>query len=224
MLEIFREAPIQPYQMKDLERIAPKAKSITRQSVKEVVMDLVYDNLVNQEKIGTSTYFWSFPSELAQQKNVKLADLRKESDKVTHDSAAYDKEIMQLQSSLKASGSSPSKLHQLSEKLEGLKKRKAELLTAIEDEGKGDENAELHRKRAALTVMKDGVNRWTDNIAIVKSYFVKKQGMDAERFNSWWVRSAADLLSLAHALRPLPANNSARRMGIRGGSFFESVE
>lgn len=46
---------------KELEKIAPKEKGITMQSVKEVVQNLVDDHLVDSEKIGTSIYFWSFP-------------------------------------------------------------------------------------------------------------------------------------------------------------------
>lgn len=45
----------------ELEKIAPKEKGITMQSVKEVVQSLVDDHQVDSEKIGTSIYFWSFP-------------------------------------------------------------------------------------------------------------------------------------------------------------------
>lgn len=48
-------------QLQELEKIAPKEKGITMQSVKEVVQSLVDDHLVDSEKIGTSIYFWSFP-------------------------------------------------------------------------------------------------------------------------------------------------------------------
>lgn len=52
--------------MKELEKIAPKEKGITSMSVKEVVQSLVDDALVDTEKIGTSIYFWSFPSKAFQ--------------------------------------------------------------------------------------------------------------------------------------------------------------
>jgi hypothetical protein len=35
-------------------------------SVKDVLMELIGDSKVNQEKIGTSNYYWSFPSEALQ--------------------------------------------------------------------------------------------------------------------------------------------------------------
>lgn len=42
------------YQLKELERIAPKSKGIVQQAVKEVLQDLVGDSLVQSDKIGTS--------------------------------------------------------------------------------------------------------------------------------------------------------------------------
>ena len=35
---------------------------VVMQSVKEVLQSLVDDDLVDSEKIGTSIYFWAFPS------------------------------------------------------------------------------------------------------------------------------------------------------------------
>lgn len=52
--------------MKELEKTLPKAKGIVSQSVKEVLQSLVDDRLVQGEKIGTSNYFWSFPSTALQ--------------------------------------------------------------------------------------------------------------------------------------------------------------
>ena len=43
--------------MQDIEKLAPK-KGVIQQSVKEVVQALVDDDLVHQEKIGASNYFW----------------------------------------------------------------------------------------------------------------------------------------------------------------------
>ena len=61
MLEIFQETQ-DFWQLKELEKMAPKLKGIVSQSVKEVVEGLVSDGLVITEKVGTSNYFWSYPS------------------------------------------------------------------------------------------------------------------------------------------------------------------
>lgn len=52
--------------MKDLEKYLPKEKGIVSQTVKEILQSLVDDRLVNAEKIGTSKYYWSFPSTALQ--------------------------------------------------------------------------------------------------------------------------------------------------------------
>ncbi|CAH0694746.1 unnamed protein product [Spodoptera exigua] len=79
MLEIFHNSK-DFFQLKELEKIAPKEKGITMQSVKEVVQNLVDDHLVDSEKIGTSIYFWSFPSKAKNAKKRKVQDLQNEVD------------------------------------------------------------------------------------------------------------------------------------------------
>ncbi|VDK79664.1 unnamed protein product [Cylicostephanus goldi] len=65
MLELFYETQ-EFYQMKELEKIAPKKKGIIAQSVKEVTQSLVDDGLVECEKIGTFVCYWAFPSKALQ--------------------------------------------------------------------------------------------------------------------------------------------------------------
>jgi len=42
--------------------MAQREKGITSMSVKEILQSLVDDALVDTERIGTSNYFWAFPS------------------------------------------------------------------------------------------------------------------------------------------------------------------
>lgn len=83
--------------LKELEKIAPKEKGpsaivhlflgqslmhsfpylgIVAQSVKDVVQSLVDDNLVDTDKIGTSVYFWAFPSKATAHRQAKLARVK----------------------------------------------------------------------------------------------------------------------------------------------------
>jgi len=65
------------FSSQELEKIAPKEKGITEQSVKEVVQSLVDDGLVDTDKIGTSVYFWAFPrysTQLLHMLNQSKAD------------------------------------------------------------------------------------------------------------------------------------------------------
>ena len=52
------------YVLKDVEKLASK-RGVVLQSVKDVLQGLVDDDLVKQEKIGVSNFFWSFPSDAA---------------------------------------------------------------------------------------------------------------------------------------------------------------
>ncbi|XP_043919428.1 meiotic nuclear division protein 1 homolog [Protopterus annectens] len=71
MMELFFEKK-DVYQLKDLEKIAPKEKGITSMSVKDVLQSLVDDALVDSDRIGTSNYFWAFPSKAIHARKRKL--------------------------------------------------------------------------------------------------------------------------------------------------------
>lgn len=64
--------------MLDLEKIAPKLKGITSMSVKDVVTSLVDDGMVDTDKIGTSVYFWAFPSKASANRKRKLDTLQEQ--------------------------------------------------------------------------------------------------------------------------------------------------
>ena len=90
MMEIFYESK-DVFLLKDIEKIAPKSKGanryyvevdllliytllsgITSMSVKDVLTSLVDDGLVDSDKIGTSVYFWAFPSKATQVRKRKI--------------------------------------------------------------------------------------------------------------------------------------------------------
>ncbi|MEN2499301.1 MAG: hypothetical protein MHMPM18_003523, partial [Marteilia pararefringens] len=75
MLEVFHERE-EFFQLKDLEKICPKSKGITPMSVKEVLKSLVDDDIVESDKIGVSTYYWSLMSKSYQKISKKLGDLK----------------------------------------------------------------------------------------------------------------------------------------------------
>ncbi|EJT99785.1 Mnd1-domain-containing protein, partial [Dacryopinax primogenitus] len=59
LLEIFHETK-DFYQLKELEKVRICTVS---QSVKEVLQDLVDDDRVQTDKIGSGNFYWSFPSQ-----------------------------------------------------------------------------------------------------------------------------------------------------------------
>ncbi|XP_077333190.1 meiotic nuclear division protein 1 homolog isoform X2 [Lithobates pipiens] len=74
MMEIFFEKK-DVFQLKDLEKIAPKEKGITSMSVKDILQSLVDDGMVDSDRIGTSNYFWAFPSKALHARKRKLETL-----------------------------------------------------------------------------------------------------------------------------------------------------
>lgn len=44
-------------------------------SVKEILQSLVDDGMVDTDRIGTSNYFWAFPSKALHARKRKLAEL-----------------------------------------------------------------------------------------------------------------------------------------------------
>uniref|UniRef100_UPI00358F9E58 meiotic nuclear division protein 1 homolog n=1 Tax=Myxine glutinosa TaxID=7769 RepID=UPI00358F9E58 len=74
MMEIFFESK-DIFQLKELEKIAPRDKKITCQSVKDVLQSLVDDAMVDSDRIGTSNYFWAFPSKALNARKRKIEEL-----------------------------------------------------------------------------------------------------------------------------------------------------
>lgn len=47
-------------------------------TVKDVLQSLVDDNMVDCERVGTSNYYWAFPSKALHARKLKLEELQKQ--------------------------------------------------------------------------------------------------------------------------------------------------
>ncbi|XP_025944062.1 meiotic nuclear division protein 1 homolog isoform X2 [Apteryx rowi] len=92
MMEIFFETK-DVFQLKDIEKIAPKEKGITSMSVKEILQSLVDDGMVDTDRIGTSNYFWAFPSKALHARKRKLEELESQLTESTQKKEALQKSI-----------------------------------------------------------------------------------------------------------------------------------
>uniref|UniRef100_A0A672NY25 Meiotic nuclear divisions 1 homolog (S. cerevisiae) n=1 Tax=Sinocyclocheilus grahami TaxID=75366 RepID=A0A672NY25_SINGR len=77
MMEICFETK-DAFQLKDIEKIAPKSRGITSMSVKEVLQSLVDDNMVDTERVGISNYYWAFPSKALHARKCRLEELERQ--------------------------------------------------------------------------------------------------------------------------------------------------
>lgn len=164
MLEIFHGSR-DFFQLKELEKIAPKEKGITMQSVKEVIQALVDDHLVDSEKIGTSIYYWSFPSKAKNAKKRKLKELQTE----LEDS---EKKIKKCEDSiaLESSGrvANKERTDTLS-MLETISKKEEEVKKEMQ-KYKDSDPEYIEQLNNNIEELKTAINRWTENIYILKSY------------------------------------------------------
>ncbi|CAH8856810.1 unnamed protein product [Trichobilharzia szidati] len=146
-------------------------------SVKDVLMSLVHDGLVDTEKIGTSVYFWSFPSKAAQKLKISIEKL-KENIETTRN---------QLSKTMKALDEASSKREDTEERRQVInelveKKGLLESLSVeLQDLRRYDPDRLQELKQQQLTAL-DAANRWTDNIFVIKSWLNNKFSIDEATF------------------------------------------
>ncbi|XP_068961679.1 meiotic nuclear division protein 1 homolog [Petaurus breviceps papuanus] len=152
MMEIFFETK-DVFQLKDMEKIAPREKGITAMSVKEVLQSLVDDGMVDSERIGTSNYFWAFPSKALHARKRKLETLSTQEERAS-----------------------------LSKNLASLRQQKEQLKAELEKYKDCDPEV-VEEMRQATKVAKDAANRWTDNIFTIKSWAKRKFGFEESKID-----------------------------------------
>ncbi|KAJ6586924.1 meiotic nuclear division protein 1 [Mycena vulgaris] len=173
LLEIFHESK-DFYQLKELEKLGPKLKGIVSQSVKEVLQSLVDDGLVQMDKIGSSNFFWSFPSQRGTMMQGRLRQLEETR-------TAQQTQQVELRAQIAAEKAARVEgvgRTELLEKLGQLKKAHVGLLDELGAYGACDP-AKVQETRRAVTLAKEAAIRWTDNYSMLLSYFTREHGVDA---------------------------------------------
>ncbi|KAH7923739.1 meiotic nuclear division protein 1 [Leucogyrophana mollusca] len=173
LVEIFHESK-DFYQLKELEKLGPKLKGIVSQSVKEVLQSLVDDGLVQADKIGSSNFFWSFPSQRGTIVQNRLDTLKEAR-------SGHEVQLADLRNSIEAEQALRPQSESRTTALEGLAAAKKELV-ALQNEldayGACDP-AKVEEKKRAVTLAHEAAIRWTDNYSILLSYFTRQNGVDA---------------------------------------------
>lgn len=166
------------FQLKELERIAPKEKGIVSQSVKDVLQSLVDDNIVSSDKIGTSNYYWSFPSSALQLRKTKIEDLKQELQKLEEKNAELKSSIELACGGREESDDRAILLKKVAEGEATSKKYQEELARYRECDP-----VLLGIKENHANVALESGNRWTENIFIVQSYCANKFNIERADFN-----------------------------------------
>ncbi|KAG2234432.1 hypothetical protein INT48_007180, partial [Thamnidium elegans] len=165
------------YQLKDIEKLGPK-RGVVSQSVKEVLMGLVDDGLVTMDKIGTSNYFWSYPSAAVQTKKNKLHDLQEKLTKETERKLKLENQIEEETQGREPSEERDLILSQLKEQEDISKELNKEL-----DKYKENDPVLFETKEKAAQIAREAANRWTENIWEMQSYCVNNFGIERSAFD-----------------------------------------
>lgn len=167
MLEIFHESK-DVFVLKDIEKLSVK-KGIVLQSVKDVLQSLVDDDLVHQERIGASNFFWSFPSEAAvkiQSELTKQEGLLQQLKKQRHD---LEEKTEAAQVGRENSDERTQLLKERQE-LQSQLAAQQEQLAAYAD----NDPEKFEAMRNAAEIARDASNRWLDNLYALKSWAKKR--------------------------------------------------
>lgn len=177
MMEIFFETK-DVFQLKDLEKIAPKEKGITPMSVKEVLQSLVDDALVDSDRIGTSNYFWAFPSKALHIRNQKLETLGIQLREATERKQSVCQNIEKVN----VGRQNTENRAKLTKELDELRKEKIQLKAEVEKYQECDPEV-VEEIRKLNKIARDAANRWTDNVFTVKSWAKKKFGFENKQID-----------------------------------------
>ncbi|XP_022659181.1 meiotic nuclear division protein 1 homolog [Varroa destructor] len=179
VLSVFHERK-EVFPLKDVESISSKEKGVVLQTVKDVLKGLVDDGLVDSDKIGTSIYFWAFPSKALMRLKVRLTNLRKLVDEAETTRVNAQRALAEEQKKLDLSGSAtPDMLLNLSKYAE-----QQRLLTQKLRNIEQNDPITIQRLQEDLAEIKAATNRWTDNIFTLRSWIRHRSGMtdaDIER-------------------------------------------
>ncbi|TWW58848.1 meiotic nuclear division protein 1 homolog [Takifugu flavidus] len=177
MMEIFFETK-DVFQLKDIEKIAPKTKGISPMTVKEVLQSLVDDNMVDCERVGTSNYYWAFPSKALHARKCKLEELQQQDSQAKQRKASLVKAVEKAKEGRQDTKERSSLLKELKD----LREEKTRLLAQL-DQYKDCDPEVVEDMRKSNVVAKAAVSRWTDNIFSIKSWTKKKFAFDENRIN-----------------------------------------
>ncbi|XP_062333371.1 meiotic nuclear division protein 1 homolog isoform X2 [Osmerus eperlanus] len=177
MMEIFFETK-DVFQLKDIEKIAPKTKGITPMSVKDVLQSLVDDNMVDCERVGTSNYYWAFPSKALNTRKRRLDELDKQ-----HCEAKTRRETLQQAGERARIGRQETEERAaLLKQLQELREQHAQLKAELDKYRECDPEVIEELKKSNVTA-KEAVSRWTDNVFAIKSWAKRKFSFDDSRID-----------------------------------------
>ena len=176
ILSIYAESQ-SVFNLKEIEKLGTQ-KGVVTQTIKDVNQMLVDDGKVDQEKIGSGNFFWSFASKQSQHIEVEL-------EKVKADIAAKRAKLDCLaeQIATERAERQPSAERQKNIETWNYNKKRITEVEAILSTLRSRDPAVLQNLERKVKLCVEGANRWTDNIWCMKEYCVKKFNLESAQFD-----------------------------------------
>lgn len=175
------------FSIKELEATLPSVASIHSIQVKEYIQALADDGLVRVEKIGSSNWYWSFPSEARKFREKALGELEAEEKKLK---TAIESLLRELEEETAKREESNEETDGMMLDGDGNETLDRNALTSLQaslqaanshlekqlEEYSGNDPAEVQRKEAEAMKWRLSAERWTENLESVESYLMKLTG------------------------------------------------
>lgn len=172
MLEFFHEKQ-EFFQLKDVEKLCSQEKGITVQTIKDVLVSLVDDGLIESDKIGTSIYYWSLPSNALNKRQNNISMIEKKLKEETEKNSYYKEMLKNYQNS---QDDEEERLNLLQEyKL--LVEQRQNYLKELDSLKENDPNVYKNLLNS-IEETKKACNTWVENIFSLKSWLANKFKVD----------------------------------------------
>lgn len=163
--------------LKELEKECPK-KGITAMSVKDILQELVDNDLVSFDKIGSGNFYWCFPSEAYNRRQVAREKLAASISSMEEEIAQLEAQITELEPGREDS----EERTQLDSEISEIQKQLDEVsLISQNYEALNPEAIRTAQRQADIAF--NAANRWTDNIFTIKSWCIKKFNIQSAMFD-----------------------------------------
>lgn len=163
--------------LKELEKECPK-RGITAMAVKDVLQELVDNDLVSFDKIGSGNFYWCFPSDAYNKRQVAIANLSTSVSSMEAEIAEIEAQIAELEPGREDS----EERAQLDSEVAEIQKQLSQVqLISQNYEALNPEAIRTAQRHAELAL--EAANRWTDNIFTIKSWCVKKFNLQSSQFD-----------------------------------------
>lgn len=163
--------------LKDLEKECPK-RGITAMSVKDVLQELVDNDMVSFDKIGSGNFYWCFPSDAYNKRQVAIDTLSASISSMESEIASLEAQIAELEPGREDS----EERTRLDSEVSEIQKQLDEVqLISQSYEALNPESIRKAQRHAEIAL--EAANRWTDNIFTIKSWCVKKFNLPGSQFD-----------------------------------------